>query len=171
MKAGIHPALGLLPMIPTMPHADSDPGIFAWVERGLRDTLNQFEHQMKGFVEIVLGLFGLFNAGVVFSSMGDATWLVLAGLIIGKPLGIWGLGMFAAKGLKMGLPEGMSSKELWVVGCVAAIGFTVALFIAAVAFETGNPVQDAAKMGALLSFFAAVVSLIMARILRIQKLA
>ena len=29
MKAGIHPALGLLPMIPTMPHADSDPGIFA----------------------------------------------------------------------------------------------------------------------------------------------
>ena len=59
----------------------------------------------------------------------------------------------------------------FALGCVAAIGFTVALFIAAVAFETGNPVQDAAKMGALLSFFAAVVSLIMARILRIKKLA
>lgn len=169
MKAGIHPALGLLPMIPTMPHHDSDPGIFSWVERGLRDTLNQFEHQMKGFVEVVLGLFGLFNAGVVFSSIGDATWLVLAGLLIGKPLGIWGFGILAAKGLKLGLPEGMTSKDLWVVGCIAAIGFTVALFIAAVAFDTG-PIQDAAKMGALLSFFAAVVSLIMGRALKVEKM-
>ena len=41
--------------------------------------------------------------------------------------------------------------DLVVIGFVAAIGFTVSLFVASVAFDAG-PVQDAAKMGALFSF-------------------
>jgi NhaA family Na+:H+ antiporter len=51
---------------------------------------------------------------------------------------------------------------------VAAIGFTVALFVASVAFDPG-PVQDAAKMGALLSFGAAAISLIVGKLTRVQK--
>ena len=58
--------------------------------------------------------------------------------------------------------------DLVVIGCVAAIGFTVSLFVASVAFDSG-PVQDAAKMGALLSFFAAVVSFIVGKLLKVQK--
>ena len=58
----------------------------------------------------------------------------------------------------------------WIiaVGFVAAIGFTVSLFIAAVAFEAG-PIQDAAKMGALFSFFAAVLSIIAGKVFRVEK--
>jgi len=55
-----------------------------------------------------------------------------------------------------------------VVGFVAAIGFTVALFIAAVAFEPG-PVQDAAKMGALFSFGAAALAIIAGKVFRVEK--
>ncbi|MGC6392075.1 MAG: Na+/H+ antiporter NhaA [Alphaproteobacteria bacterium] len=166
--AGLHPALGLLPIIPTIPHADTDFGIFSQDEHHKDDLLNRFEHSMLAPVDVILLLFGLCNAGVEFSAMGDATWAVLIGLLIGKPIGIWLMGMFAASTLKLGLPEGMNSKDLFLLGCIAAIGFTVSLFVATVAFPAGN-VQDAAKMGALFSFFAAGISYVVAKMLRIQK--
>lgn len=158
-ESGLHPALGLLPVIPAIPHADRAFGIFADAERHLTDMLNTLEHALKYPVEIVLFLFGLMNAGVEFSAIGDATWLVLAGLLIGKPFGIFLMGWLAAYPLKLGLPQGMRTSDLFVLGCVAAIGFTVSLFIASVAFPAGT-VQDAAKMGALFSFGAVGLSFI-----------
>jgi Na+:H+ antiporter, NhaA family len=167
--AGIHPALGLLPIIPMLPHAHEDKGLFDWRELKLTDTLNNFEHWWKRPVEIVLGLFGLLNAGVVMSSMGEATWLVLFGLLVGKPVGIWAFGMFAAKGLKFGFTEGINSKVLVIVGFVASIGFTVALFVSTVAFKPGL-VQDAAKMGALISFVGAVLTIICGKLMKIERI-
>ena len=70
MQAGLHPALGLLPIIPTLPHAHVDEGLFNWRELDKTDTLNNFEHWFKNPVEIILGLFGLFNAGVVMRRKG-----------------------------------------------------------------------------------------------------
>jgi NhaA family Na+:H+ antiporter len=70
--------------------------------------------------------------------------------------------------MRLGLPAGMRTSDLLVVGCVAAIGFTVSLFIASVAFHPG-PVQDAAKMGALLSFGAAVMAIVAGKMLRVEK--
>lgn len=167
-EAGIHPALGLLPIVPTIPHADRAFGIFAEAEQYLTDLLNWMEHHLKSPVEIVLFFFGLFNAGVEFGAIAEPTWLVLFGLIIGKPVGIFLFGWAAARLLGLGLPQGMRLSDLVVVGCVAAIGFTVALFVASVAFPLG-PVQDAAKMGALLSFGAALISLIAGRVFAVEK--
>lgn len=169
-EAGIHPALGLLPIVPTIPHADRAFGIFAEAEQYLTDLLNWIEHRLKYPVEFVLFLFGLLNAGVEFSAIGAPTWLVLLGLIIGKPAGIFLFGWFAANVLRLGLPDGMRNSDLIVVGCVAAIGFTVALFVASVAFPAGA-VQDAAKMGALFSFGAALISVVAGRLFRVQKVA
>ena len=126
------------------------------------------EHALKHPVEIVLFFFGLCNAGVKFEAIGDATWLVLLGLIVGKPIGIYIFGWLAAVPLRLGMPEGMRLVDLIVIGFVAAIGFTVSLFVASVAFEAG-PVQDAAKMGALFSFGAAVLSIIAGKMFRVQK--
>lgn len=173
-EAGIHPALGLLPIVPTLPHADRAFGIFSEAEQYLTDLLNHSEHLLKHPVEVVLFFFGLLNAGVEFSSIGSPTWLVLAGLMIGKPFGVLLFGWIAAGPMKLGLPNGMRVIDLFVIGCVSAIGFTVSLFIAAVAFDSSVmlgdiPVQDAAKMGALLSFFAAVVSIIAGKITGVQK--
>jgi NhaA family Na+:H+ antiporter len=168
MRSGLHPALGLLPIVPTIPHADRAFGIFSDAEKHLHDLLNEIEHALKHPVEIILFFFGLMNAGVEFSSIGDATWLVLAGLIIGKPVGILIFGWIAAVPMRLGIPEGMRIIDLVVIGFVAAIGFTVSLFVASVAFEPG-PVQDAAKMGALFSFAAAVLSIIAGKVTRVQK--
>ncbi len=167
-EAGIHPALGLLPIVPTIPHADRAFGIFAEAEVHLTDLLNWIEHHLQVPVQIILFFFGLANAGVEFSAIGAPTWLVMFGLLIGKPLGIFALGWFAARALRLGMPEGMGMPDLFVLGCVAAIGFTVALFVASVAFPAGE-IQDAAKMGALFSFGASVVALIAGRIMRVEK--
>ena len=169
MRSGLHPALGLLPIVPAIPHADRAFGIFAEAERYMTDLLNVLEHKLKTPVEVVLFFFGLCNAGVEFSSMGDATWLVLAGLLIGKPIGIFLFGWIAAKPLRLGIPQGMRLIDLVVIGCVAAIGFTVSLFVASVAFEPGAT-QDAAKMGALFSFAAALVYIMAGKITRVQKM-
>ena len=166
--AGLHPALGLLPIIPFMPHAHVDTGLFDWSRLERHDTLSAFEHWWKNPVELILGLFGLLNAGVVISSVGPATTIVLLGLLVGKPLGIWLFGIIAARVFKFGLPEGMNGSDLFVLGCAAGIGFTVALFVTTVAFPTGS-LQDAAKMGALGSFGAAVVTLAAARVLKVGR--
>ncbi|QYX58510.1 Na+/H+ antiporter NhaA [Roseovarius sp. SCSIO 43702] len=170
MQSGLHPALGLLPIIPAIPHADRAFGIFSEAERSLGDLLNVLEHALKHPVEIVLFLFGLCNAGVQFQSIGPATWLVLAGLFVGKPVGILLFGWIAARPLNLGIPKGMRIVDLVTIGFVAAIGFTVSLFVASVAFDAG-PVQDAAKMGALFSFGAAVISVVVGRMTRVEKIA
>ena len=167
-RAGLHPALGLLPIVPAIPHADRDFGIFAAEEREATDLLNTLEHELKVPVQFILFAFGLVNAGVEFGAISVPTWLVLAGLVIGKPLGITLFGWFAADVLRLGMPEGMSVRDLPVVGCVAAIGFTVALFVASVAFPAGA-VQDAAKMGALFSLGSAVISIVVGRMMRIRR--
>jgi NhaA family Na+:H+ antiporter len=83
-------------------------------------------------------------------------------------VGILICGWIAAVPLRLGIPEGMRIIDLVVIGFVAAIGFTVSLFVASVAFDAG-PVQDAAKMGALFSFAAAVLSIIAGKIFRVEK--
>ena len=167
-ESGLHPALGILPVVPAIPHADRAFGIFAEAEVHLHDLLNEIEHALKLPVEWILFFFGLLNAGVEFSSIGAPTWLVLAGLIIGKPVGILLFGWLAAGPLKFGLPVGMRIIDLVVIGFVAAIGFTVSLFVATVAFDPG-PVQDAAKMGALFSFAAAGLAIIAGIVTRVEK--
>ena len=170
--AGIHPALALVPLCWCMPHEHADLGIWAPGESHGSDTLNKMEHWWKNPVEIILGLFGFVNAGVAMSSMGTGTWLVLAGLLIGKPAGIF----LCTKAGQLGglqLPEGMGNKELLVVGMAAAIGFTVALFVSVVAFPASDPVAgpylDSVKMGALFSFVAAILTIALAKALGIKK--
>jgi NhaA family Na+:H+ antiporter len=64
----------------------------------------------------------------------------------------------------------MQKKELMVVGIIAGIGFTVALFVAGEAFV--DPAhQGAAKMGAMLSCSFALIAVIAAKLLEIKRVA
>jgi len=149
---GFHPALALVPILPFMPHAPRDLGLFHPEEHGLPDTMNRFEHWWKMPVHVILFFFGLTNAGVAFSSIGDGTWIVLSSLIVGKPLGIV-LTTFLAVQLGLRAPGGLSYRSATVVGLLAGIGFTVSLFFSTAAFSSGE-VLNQVKMGALLSFAA-----------------
>jgi len=167
-KAGIHPALGLLPIIPVMPHAKSDLGIFARDELKRDDTLNAFEHWWKDKVELILGLFGLVNAGVAFSAVGTGTWLVLGALVVGKPVGILLMTWIACRIFGLKMPEGMNYSHVVTLGMIAAIGFTVALFVSTAAFPPGS-VLDSVKMGALGSFGAAGLSFLVAKLVGVKN--
>jgi Na+:H+ antiporter, NhaA family len=165
---GFHPALALVPVIFAMPHAATDVGVFAEEKDVLTDALNQFEHWWKHPVEVMLGIFGLVNAGVLISSVGAGTWLVLLGLLVGKPLGI-ALFCLLGKLFKINLPEGMRWADLVVVGFAAGVGFTVSLFISTVAFPPGETLNNV-KMGALLSFLGMFLTVLAARLLRIRPI-
>ncbi|GAM07809.1 Na(+)/H(+) antiporter NhaA 2 [Geobacter sp. OR-1] len=166
-NAHLHPALALVFIIPFLPHAKAEHKHFFEEDPGDHTPLARFEHEWKVVVDFGMFMFGLANAGVQFSSMGTVTGLVLASLIIGKTCGIFCFGALAAK-FGFSLPHGMNHRDLLTAGMIAGTGFTVALFVAGEAFS--NPIiGGAAKMGAMFSIIAAVIGLIMGRILGIAR--
>jgi Na+:H+ antiporter, NhaA family len=167
-RGGLHPALALVPIIPFLPHAKRDPGLFVAAPH-LHDPLNEFERWWKLPVQIILFFFGLVNAGVAVTSVGPATWVVLIAILAGKPFGIM---LFTAICVAAGLqkPAGVTWNEMAVLGIIAGIGFTVALFFATAAFPPGS-LLDEAKMGALLSFSAALLALAASVVLRVGRFA
>lgn len=167
--AHMHPALALVPVVPFMPHALRDEGLF--VESSgpdpVTDTMRRFEHLFKLPVDFGMFGFGLANAGVAFSQIGPATWAVMAALLVGKTCGVTSLALLADK-LGFPLPEGMSVRVLVLAGLVAGLGLTVALFVAGAAF-TEPTVQAAAKMGALFSVAAVPLAVVGGRLLGIER--
>jgi NhaA family Na+:H+ antiporter len=101
---------------------------------------------------------------VPFAQIGPGTYYVLAGLLLGKPIGIL-LFSGGARLLGASLPPGLRVGDLLVVGVVASIGFTVSLFFATAAFPAGSALAQT-KMGALLSFVAAPLAFGLARVAR-----
>jgi len=161
-RGGLHPALALVPIVPFLPHAKRDPGLFIEAPH-LHDPLNEFEHWWKLPVQVILFFFGLVNAGVAVTSVGPGTWIVLAAILLGKPIGIV---LSTALCVWAGLhkPAGVTWGDLTIVGIIAGIGFTVALFFATAAFPPGD-LLDQAKMGALLSFSASLLAIVAAPLL------
>ena len=161
---GFHPALALVPIVPFMPHSPRDRGLFDPREDLQVDTLNQFEHWWATPVQFVLLLFGLANAGAPFEQVGPGTYFVLAGLLLGKPIGVM---LFAGAARLAGArsPAGLRPADLVLIGIIASIGFTVSLIFATAAFPAGAALAQT-KMGALLSFSAAPLALIASRLLR-----
>ena len=163
----LHPALALVFIVPFLPHAPR-------VTKGLfedspddRSPLSAFEHEWKVVVDCGLFLFGLTNAGVEFSRVGSVTWLVLVALMAGKCIGIFSMGYVGGL-CGFHLPKGMRHRDLLAVGIIAGIGFTVALFVAGEAF-TDPAVRGAAKMGAIASALSALVAVVAARWVGVEK--
>ena len=119
-----------------------------------RDVMRLLEHRLHVVTTIVIvPLFALANAGVSFGggAIGDAlssrvTWAIVAGLVLGKLLGIAGATLLALRRGWGTLPEGVEARHVWGLGAVAGIGFTVSLFIAQLAYEDPT-VVDSAKIG------------------------
>jgi Na+:H+ antiporter, NhaA family len=167
-RAHLHPALALVFIIPFLPHAMVETKHLFEEDCTDCSTIARFEHEWKIIVDFGLFFFGLANAGVGFSQVGTATWLVLFSLVAGKTAGIFAFGSIAVR-LGFPLPRGMQMKDLLVVGIISGIGFTVALFVAGVAFI--DPVhQGAAKMGAMLSCVAGLIAVMISKLLKTRKI-
>lgn len=129
--------------------------------------VERLQHALHTWVAFgVMPLFALANAGVplgtaTFEGDGLRVFLgVAVGLAVGKPLGVFALSRLAARLGVAVVPHGVGRKHLGVVGLAAGIGFTMALFIATLAFEPG-PLLETAKLGVLVgSGTAALVTLL-----------
>jgi len=119
----------------------------------------------------IMPIFALANAGVSLSggALDDAPWEVIAGigvgLIVGKPLGVLFATWLTLRAGWGALPAGLRWRHILVLGCVAGVGFTMALFIANLAFVDA-PLLVAAKLGVLgASVSAAVLAIVLGRVL------
>lgn len=122
--------------------------------------LIRLEHALHGTVAFgIMPLFALANAGVTLdaAALGSAighpvTLGAMLGLVLGKPLGIAGFSWVAVRLGLAALPRGSTWMALTAVGVLGGIGFTMALFVAGLAFPAGTPhgaLLDAAKLGIL----------------------
>ncbi|MDQ3996764.1 MAG: Na+/H+ antiporter NhaA [Gemmatimonadota bacterium] len=130
---------------------------------GAQSPLLRLEHGLQAAVAFgIVPLFALANAGVrIGSDVGVAlanpvSLGVMLGLLVGKPIGIMMASWLAVWASVAVLPSGIPWKAIHGVSLLAGIGFTMSLFIGALAFPD-SPLQDSAKLGILAASFVAAV--------------
>jgi Na+:H+ antiporter, NhaA family len=115
--------------------------------------LERLEHALHPWVSfVIMPIFALANAGVIVSMDGMKDSIALAiivGLVVGKPVGILIASWLAVRSGRARLPDGVSWPVVVGSGCLAGIGFTMALFIASLSLEGSS--LEAAKAGILIA--------------------
>ncbi len=131
------------------------------VSKKAMTPLQRLEHGMHPLVAyVIMPVFALSNAGVSLTEdllqqlTSPVTLGVFAGLLLGKVIGVIGITTIFTKLGWAELPEGMTPLHLVGVGFLAAIGFTMSLFIAGLAFTDATHIAEA-KLGILLASLAA----------------
>jgi Na+:H+ antiporter, NhaA family len=132
LKSGVHATLAGVAVALTIPLKRKDGA----------SLIHQLEEALHPYVKfLILPFFAFANAGVSFEGFSLATLVeplafgIAAGLVVGKPLGILiAVGAAVALGLAR-LPAGTTWRQIAGVSCLAGIGFTMSLFIGALAFE------------------------------------
>lgn len=172
-QSGVHPTLagvilGLMtPNIPkknsTMIDSDDDSvSVIEWLENRL--------HPWSSFV--IVPLFAFANTGVEIStdSINGAidspiAWGIFFGLVLGKPIGVL-VATYTARKIRLGdYPEGTRNIDIAATGSAAGIGFTVAIFIANLAFDDAQ-IQDLAVFAVIMaSVVSGVISFLLFKIL------
>ena len=125
--------------------------------KGEESPLKRLEHTLHPWVAFgVLPLFALANTGVPLAGMSLRDALdpvplgILAGLVLGKPIGVLSLAWIATKARLAALPEGIRWRQLLGVGILCGIGFTMSLFIGSLAAEQGDSAHaDSVRLGIL----------------------
>ncbi len=147
LKSGVHATVaGVLCalFVPLRPHRPEDPS-----------PLRTLEHDLHPWVAFgILPLFAFMNAGIDFTGLSLRSLLepvalgVGAGLVIGKQLGVF---LTVVLVVKLGLahkPEGASWGHIYGVAILCGIGFTMSLFIGALAFEAeGDAFETQVRLG------------------------
>lgn len=123
----------------------------------LEPPLHELEHALHPWVAFaIMPIFALANAGVSLGGALSATLAnpvalgIVAGLVLGKQIGVTLFAWLAVKTGAAELPRGIGWRHVYGAGWLAGIGFTMGLFISDLAFTNGSLV-DAAKLGILLA--------------------
>lgn len=172
-KSGVHPTLAgvvLGLMTPNIPKSnpklhdqeDGTVSVIEWLENKL--------HPWSSFA--IVPLFAFANTGVEISSSSISAaldskiaWGIFFGLVLGKPFGVL-ISTYVAKQLRVGeYPEGAKNIDLLATGSAAGIGFTVAIFIANLAFDMPET-QDLAVFAVIMaSVVSGLISFVLFKLL------
>jgi NhaA family Na+:H+ antiporter len=137
-----------------------------------QSPLHRIETHLTPYVAfVIVPIFAFANAGVTYPDVPLADWLtdpvvlgIVLGLVVGKTVGIFGAAWLTERIGLARYPTGMTQAHLLGVSITAGIGFTVAIFVATLAFEDAATVE-LAKLGILVaSLVAAVVGYLLLRL-------
>lgn len=156
-EAGIHATVagivfGLLTRVRTDPGEASSPA----------DRMSHLIHPISA--GLCVPLFAFFSAGVDFRSVGFVESLstpvaigIMLGLVLGKPIGVLAAAWLTARFTRASLSEDLAWRDVGAIGVIAGIGFTVALLISELAYETDPATLESAKVAVLTASVAAAV--------------
>lgn len=151
LASGVHATLAGVAVALTIPIRDR-MGKLATDE----SPLLRLEHGLAPITAfIIVPIFGFANAGVDLRGMGLGVVLepvplgIALGLLVGKQIGVFGaIAAMVYAGLA-DAPANASWRQIWGLAILCGIGFTMSLFIAALAFGEGTPQDSVAKVGVL----------------------
>ena len=165
LKSGVATSVGAVAAALTVPAGERRPG-----DAGLAHGMVQALGPYVSF--LILPIFAFAAAGFPLSGLrpGDVTSPValgvLLGLVVGKPIGVFGASWLA---VKLGIaqrPEGADWGQVLGASVLCGVGFTMSLYLASLAFPTGDPSATAGQLGvvtASLLATAAGLALLMRR--------
>jgi len=155
LKSGVHATLAGVALAFTIPIKGTD-------EFGKEHSpLKEIEHGLHYWVAFyILPLFAFVNAGIditkiSFTEMSNSVPMgILAGLFLGKQIGVFGFSWLAIKLKLATLPEECNWTQLYGVSVLTGIGFTMSLFISSLAFVDDTLFQYTDKLAILIASFA-----------------
>jgi NhaA family Na+:H+ antiporter len=168
-KTGVHPTLAGVILGLLTPNIARQQSNLDDIEDGSVSVIEWLEHKFHPVSTfIVVPVFAFTNTGVVITSESIKTasqsliaWGIFFGLVIGKPLGVLFASLLAKRINIADLPEGVTKSSLVATGSAAGIGFTVAIFIANLAFKESET-QDIAVLAVIVaSIVSALLSLML----------
>ena len=172
-KTGVHPTLAGVILGLMTPNIVRKRTRVEDIEDGSVSVIEWLEHKFHPISTFfVVPVFAFTNTGVVITaeSIKDASqsviaWGIFVGLVIGKPLGVL-ITSIAAKRSKLAeFPEGATNSSILATGSAAGIGFTVAIFIANLAFDDAQT-QDIAVLAVIAaSLVSALLSIALFKLL------
>ncbi len=168
-RTGVHPTLAGVILGLLTPSMEKDDSGLEDIDDGSISYIEYLEAKLHPYSSlIIVPIFALANTGVVITekSLSAATssviaWGIFVGLVVGKPLGVLASALAASKARIAELPEGASIGKLAATGSAAGIGFTVALFIADLAFEN----QELQNIAVVAIIAASVVSALLSSLI------
>jgi NhaA family Na+:H+ antiporter len=172
-KTGVHPTLAGVILGLMTPNIVRKRTRVEDIEDGSVSVIEWLEHKFHPISTFfVVPVFAFANTGVVITaeSIKDASqsviaWGIFFGLVIGKPLGVLIASITAKRSKLAEFPEGATNSSILATGSAAGIGFTVAIFIANLAFDDAQT-QDIAVLAVIVASVAsALISLTLFKLL------
>jgi NhaA family Na+:H+ antiporter len=144
LASGIHPTIAGVLAALTIPLGKGEP----------HSPLKRLEHAIHPWVMFgIMPLFGLSSAGVHIGALGDLLHPlplgILLGLFLGKQLGVFGAIWLAVRSGLAPRPDHARWSEIYGASVLCGIGFTMSLFIGALAFPHAPEQVELAKLGTL----------------------